>query len=235
MRCIPRLFYVAICADGRADRGCIPIGIVYITRHGETDWNHAGRIQGHTDVPLNDLGRAQGEALARRLVEFNFDVIYSSDLRRARETAEMVAKQQRQPVPLIETPELREICYGAWEGLTVAQVRERYAEDLASWSQGARLGNPTEGESFTRVMGRAGRVCKEAAKKEMALIVTHGGALHAILCHVLGIPPHLRARFMTGNCALTAIDWPAGRDPCLVLLNDSCHLRDIEVSSPTIL
>jgi len=87
-----------------------------LVRHGETDWNAAGRLQGHTDRPLSDYGREQARRLAEELVGEEFDAIYASDLARARETAEIVGAQLDLPVVL--DPDLREKNWGTWEGLT---------------------------------------------------------------------------------------------------------------------
>src|SRR5687768_16876002 len=91
-----------------------------LARHGETDWNRELRIQGSSDIALNDLGRDQARALAEELAELALDAIYSSDLRRARETAEAVAAQHGLDVRL--DPRLRERAFGSWEGLTRADI-----------------------------------------------------------------------------------------------------------------
>src|SRR5213078_2372373 len=87
-----------------------------LVRHGETDWNAAGRLQGHTDRPLSDYGREQARRLADELSSEGVDAIYTSDLARARETAEIVA--ERLHLPVVLDPDLREKNWGTWEGLT---------------------------------------------------------------------------------------------------------------------
>jgi broad specificity phosphatase PhoE len=87
-----------------------------LVRHGETDWNAEGRLQGHTDRPLSDLGRRQARQLAGELASEELDAIYSSDLARARETAEIVG--ERLGLPVVLDPDLREKDWGTWEGLT---------------------------------------------------------------------------------------------------------------------
>src|SRR3954469_18439411 len=87
-----------------------------LVRHGETDWNAEGKLQGHTDRPLNDYGRRQAEALAERLAEERVDAVYARDLARTRETAEIVGA--RLGLPVVLDPDLRERNWGTWEGLT---------------------------------------------------------------------------------------------------------------------
>ena len=96
-----------------------------LVRHGETDWNRHGRWQGGSDTQLNDLGREQARALAEEL-DGEIDVLYSSDLARARETAEIVAAKLGLEVRL--DPRLRERGFGSWEGLTTIEIEERFAD-----------------------------------------------------------------------------------------------------------
>ena len=99
---------------------------ILLVRHGETDWNLERRWQGHIDRPLNDVGRAQARALADRLDSEPFAAVYSSDLARARETAEIVAAAHGLPVHL--DPRLREADVGEWSGLTADEIERRYPE-----------------------------------------------------------------------------------------------------------
>ena len=95
-----------------------------LARHGETDWNREGRCQGWADPPLNEAGREQARRLRDQLRETPFDAVYSSDLRRAHETAEIVAAPH--DVPVIADPGLREIDVGSWSGLTHAELEQRF-------------------------------------------------------------------------------------------------------------
>ena len=99
---------------------------ILLARHGETDWNREGRWQGWADAPLNDTGRAQARELAEQLRSTPFDAVYSSDLSRAHETAEIVAAPHG--VPVISDAGLREIDVGSWSGLTRAELQERFPD-----------------------------------------------------------------------------------------------------------
>jgi broad specificity phosphatase PhoE len=143
-----------------------------LVRHGETDWNAAGRLQGHTDRPLNDFGRRQAKELAERLAGEGADAIYASDLQRAKETAEIVG--QRLGLPVVLDPDLREKNWGNWEGLTGDE----------------RVHVEFEGESTEshrdRVMGAVRRIV-ERHPGGRVIVVTHGGSLRRIQAQVNGV------------------------------------------------
>jgi alpha-ribazole phosphatase/probable phosphoglycerate mutase len=152
---------------------------IVLVRHGETEWNRRRRVQGHTDVPLNDEGRRQAHALAAELDGEEVDAVYSSDLSRARETAEILSTARA--VPVVSLPELREKHFGTWEGLTDREVLERFPDAHATgWG---------DGESSDEMAERIVRVVErivEAHEGELVLVVTHGGPMRAILGHYDG-------------------------------------------------
>src|ERR1700741_2656837 len=104
-----------------------------LVRHGETDWNRERRFQGHADQPLNETGREQARAPATDLDGNGIDLIYTSDLARARETAEIVGAQLG--LDVVAMRELREIDVGEWEGLTWQEIEERYPEGARKWHE----------------------------------------------------------------------------------------------------
>lgn len=110
-----------------------------VWRHGNTEWNADGRVQGQTDVPLNDLGREQARAAAAVLAELRPDAIVSSDLRRAADTAAALAALTGLPVR--PDARLRERYFGHWQGLALSEVAERFPEEYARW----RAGDPDPG------------------------------------------------------------------------------------------
>ena len=149
---------------------------ILLARHGETDWNRQGRFQGQADPPLNEQGRAQAQDLARRLADVPVDAVYSSDLRRAHETALIVAEPHG--VPVVTDAGLREIDVGSWSGLTRAEVEERFPG--AEHHDGE-----TREELRTRVAAAVERIACEHPR-ERILIVSHGGALRALRHHAGG-------------------------------------------------
>jgi broad specificity phosphatase PhoE len=147
-----------------------------LVRHGETDWNREHRVQVHTDVPLNAAGREQARRLAERLLDVALEAAYSSDLGRARETAEAVARSQGLEVQLDR--DLREKNFGSWEGLTDVEIAERFPDAVrGGWGDGE-----TSDEVATRVLGALERI--RSRHDGTVLVVSHGGPLRAILEHL---------------------------------------------------
>lgn len=153
---------------------------ILLARHGETDWNRDGRFQGHADPPLNELGRSQALELAERLAATPFDAVYSSDLARAHETAEILAASHG--VPVIADAGLREVDVGSWSGLTRAEIAERFPD--AEHHDGE-----TRGEHLARVLVAVERIAR-THPGERILIVSHGGSLRALRRHCTGAPVH---------------------------------------------
>ncbi len=157
-----------------------------LARHGETDWNRELRFQGHADPPLNDVGRRQALELAAAVSDERVAAVYSSDLRRAHETARIVAEALGLEVTVL--PDLREIDVGSWSGLTRDEIAERFPEGFARWLEGERGHDGETREALrARVVDAAERIAA-AHPGERVLIVTHGGALRALLTHAGGSP-----------------------------------------------
>jgi broad specificity phosphatase PhoE len=161
-----------------------------LLRHGQSVWNASGRWQGRADVALSALGEEQARDAARRLSSGDFVRIVSSDLQRARRTAEILAEALGLPVEL--DPTLREIDVGDWQGLTRAEINERDPGALAEWSEGRSESTPG-GETRDHLTERARsallRVAAEAAPGDRVLLVSHG-ALIRNLDRALGLQPH---------------------------------------------
>ena len=217
----------AILNHGRLEQKKIVKTTFYLIRHGETDWNVTGRWQGHADVPLNEIGRAQARRLAERIRTQGprFDALYSSDLQRAWETAGAVAAvTDLSPQPL---PQLREIDVGSWSGLTGAEVRahdgETY-ERIQSGEDVARGGGERFLDLYTRVVAAIEQLAR-AHTGQLLGLVTHGGAVRAVLLHAArdkrGINPY---RIHIGNTAITVVHCgQAGWG--LDVINDMAHLE----------
>jgi broad specificity phosphatase PhoE len=190
----------------------VSVTTLLLARHGETDWNRARRWQGHADRPLTERGRAQAARLAERLADVALDAIYSSDLRRARETAEAVAHAQG--VDVVQLPELREVDVGSWEGLTREEAENRFPDGFRRWLAGGIGWDNGEsyGEMSARVLGAVNRIATERAGGH-ALIVSHGGPIRAIHGAALGmdVAAYRRIRPVEPNARLSAVCVEDGR------------------------
>ena len=196
-----------------------------LIRHGQTDWNVAGRWQGHTDVPLNETGRQQALLLAERLQEWPITALYSSDSQRASDTAAILGRMlEMQPVT---DQQWRERHAGLFQGLTRDEIRKQYPD---AWEQ-LRLGivEPPEGETYAALRERAEAAFAgllERHPRGMVAVVTHGGLLRALVAHVLGLPadadPPISLR---GNTGISLIEVPEEGRALLIRLNDTAHLE----------
>jgi probable phosphoglycerate mutase len=151
---------------------------ILLARHGETDWNRDGRFQGHADPPLNETGRAQATELAAELADVELAAVYTSSLRRARETAEVVAAARGLEPVAVDA--LREVNVGSWQGLTRAEIGERFPDQLARWLDYRQGWN--DGESYDELSRRVVSALLELAaahEGERILAVTHGGPIRA--------------------------------------------------------
>jgi broad specificity phosphatase PhoE len=192
------------------------VSTLLLVRHGETDWNRDGRWQGHSDTQLNDVGRKQAARLAAAL--HGVDVVYSSDLSRARETAEILAARLELPVHV--DARLRERSFGTWEGKTGPEIEADFADAHARWLAGEGPG-ADDAEPFEAFAARVHAFLAEAIERhpdETVLVVAHGGSIRVI--HALargldyvrdhrsipGVPNCTVARYAVRDGTLAPID-----------------------------
>jgi glucosyl-3-phosphoglycerate phosphatase len=174
-----------------------------LVRHGETDWNRDGRWQGGSDTRLNELGREQARALAEEL-DGDIDVVYSSDLARARETAVIVAAKLGLEVRL--DPRLRERGFGSWEGLTTPEIEERFADAHRRWRAGEGAG-ADDAEPFEDFSARVNAFLADVLRlhpAEEVLVISHGGSIRVIHALAAGLDYVRDHRLIPGvpNCAV---------------------------------
>lgn len=197
---------------------------VWIVRHGETSWNAEGRMQGHSDIPLSEAGRAQARHLGRRLALEPPGTVVSSDLLRAYETAQLAAAPAGL-VPLRE-PGLRELSLGDWEGLPFAEVERRWPADARRFrarEPGFRVpGGETREEGVARLLEALSRHAP-APGSPPTLLVSHGGVIGMLLLAAQGRSFREPLGVVIPNCALAVLE-RAGPHWRLVRLNDVAHL-----------
>jgi alpha-ribazole phosphatase/probable phosphoglycerate mutase len=196
-----------------------------LIRHGETEWNKSLRFQGHRDIPLSEDGREQARKIARRLACEKIDTAYASDLSRALETAKAIADYHKLEVNMV--PELREINFGYWEGLTHKEIDSKYPESMAQW-----LSNPEEtkipgGESMNDVAERCrvgiSGILADNPNKDV-LVAAHGGVLRIVVAQALGIELNNYWKFRLDNVSLNIIDYYENGKAIVNVLNDTSHL-----------
>ncbi len=189
--------------------------ILYLARHGETDWNAEGRWQGHTDIPLNDTGRQQARALAEVLRPLGVLLAVSSDLSRARETAQIVAQALGVPLGTAD-PDLRERRFGVFEGLTRQQCELQHPQAWQAWLKERTAPDGGEGRDVfaDRVVAGAERAVRAIeAEGGAALVVTHGGALRAVVEAVTGTMPPFVENGQVWRVSYAREGWLLGARP----------------------
>jgi probable phosphoglycerate mutase len=201
---------------------------ILLIRHGETDWNATGWIQGHSDTPLNAAGREQARRVAQRLASEPVQALYSSDLARAYETAMIIA----QPLGLavVMSPRLRERRYGAWEGLTSAEIQARYPEQFAEWRGRSTDFAPLHGETRSQLLSRALTELQTIARrhtKELVVVVTHGGLCYVLINHILGSVDGNRREFTFANASIHTLEL-TGERWSVISMNETSHLQIVE-------
>jgi probable phosphoglycerate mutase len=196
-----------------------------LVRHGETAHNADGFVQGRADVPLNELGRRQAAALAECLRPHTPEVVVSSPLERARDTAEVIAAIHGLSVTI--EPDLAEMDVGEMEGLSGPQMRERFPEFLARWAgpEGPATRMPG-GESLEDVQARAWSVVERLGERypeATVVAATHNFVIATLVCRAIGLPLAGFRRFRHGVASRTVIDIRPER-VIVNALNDTCHL-----------
>ncbi len=198
-----------------------------LVRHGTTEFNSTRRFDGYSDIEMNATGYRQVERLRDRLASEKIDAVYSSDLKRALVTAEVISSDHK--VDIITCPELREINYGNIEGLTFGEISRLYpevAESITNFSPKLKFPG---GESFEEFIGRTSKFLNNLEKhapSQTILIVSHSGPLRTLVCHLLGIDQGHWWQIRIDNASLSIAEtYPRGA--IIRLLNDISHLKEL--------
>ena len=198
--------------------------VTLLLRHGQTPMSVQKRYAGRTDAPLTDTGIQQAAAAAKRLASAGIDAIVTSPLQRTVQTAEAVAAVTGVPVTADEG--FRETDFGDWDGLTFAEVRERWPAEMTAWLADPQIA-PPGGESFAEVSERVtaalARVLADRAGQRV-LIVSHVTPIKTLVAAALLAPPPALFRMHLDVAALCEIDWYADGPAVLRSFNDTAHL-----------
>lgn len=182
---------------------------LYLVRHGETDWNIESKIQGQTDIALNERGRQQAEEFAARIAgkDYQVDSIYTSSKRRALETARIIGDALKIE-PKVQ-PGLEEICLGKWEGYTWKQVKELFWDEYQLWRDNRRYQEPPLGESYQQLLDRLLPAIREITQKEKGnvLVVTHSAVIMTLMSYMYDTPfEDMAKNYKTGNAGIVELD-----------------------------
>jgi ribonuclease H / adenosylcobalamin/alpha-ribazole phosphatase len=198
--------------------------VTLLLRHGQTPMSVQKRYAGRSDVPLTDVGVDQATAAAKRLASAGIGVIVSSPLQRATRTAQEVAEVTGAPVVIDEG--FRETDFGAWEGLTFAEVRQRWPAEMTAWLADPAV-PPPGGESFAEVSARVTEARQRVLaghQQQTILIVSHVTPIKTLVAAALLAPPAALYRMHLDVAALCEIDWYADGPAVLRSFNDTGHL-----------
>lgn len=201
---------------------------LYIVRHGECERVADGHLQGQTDTPLTRLGVRQAEAAADRLASDGLCAVYSSDLSRCVATAQAIAS--RHDLPVRPTPLLRECCLGDVEGRPLTEFEAVYPQEYRKWREDPITNRPPGAERFEEVIAR----CREfltAIRSEHGdggriAVAAHVGSTSGLICAAFDLPVRVYLAIHVSNASLSVLE--LGGRPALRLLNDTCHLAQLE-------
>lgn len=191
---------------------------ILLIRHGETAWNAERRLQGHLDIPLNAEGERQAAQLGAALAGERIDHVISSDLGRARQTAEAVLRARGAPTAPHLDPHLRERCYGGFEGLLYSEIAERFPQEFAAW-QGRNVDatlppGKNQGESFREFFERVTTAMLAHAARhpgQTLALVAHGGVLECAYRAALGLSLDTPRDFKVHNASINRFAVEQGR------------------------
>ncbi|MFO7696270.1 MAG: histidine phosphatase family protein [Anaerolineae bacterium] len=201
---------------------------LYLVRHGQTDWNSEGRLQGHADRPLNTIGRIQATAVGHRLASVPVDAIYASDLVRAMATARAIAVYHG--LAVIPERRMREVSYGDWEGEKISDLAKRYPQELAGWRSDPPTYLPPGAEPQHAVRQRVSAFLQEMYMRppdEQIVLVAHGNSLRVLLSLISPWPDSRRQRPVVDTASLTKVILSPSRG-AIVMLNDRSHLLEVD-------
>ena len=199
---------------------------IILARHGETEWNVQQVFRGRTDIELNETGVRQAELLAEYLGGVNINAVYSSPLRRALKTAEVIARYHTLEVEI--APGLIDFDFGKWQGLPHQEVKRRYKQPYAQWLENPHLIQMPDGEGLDEVRGRALRVVDEviAKHKGTVVLVSHRVVNKVLTCALLGLDNSHFWNIRQDNCGTTTFTCQNGRF-LLTKHNDTSYLRPL--------
>ncbi|MBI1332798.1 MAG: histidine phosphatase family protein [Armatimonadetes bacterium] len=203
---------------------------LFLVRHGQTDWNVQKRAQGHTDIPLDATGREQAIRTGKAFLDLPIRRLLTSDLQRASQTADEIARNTKVPVEIL--PELRERGFGEWEGQPFAEIGIRFGFEADFKGVTRNEITPPGGESFVDVWNRVKSVVDDVQKRKIdTAIVAHGGTCSLLLAMFLSGDVSLSNAFRFSNACINELEPRPDGGLRLIRYNDVSHLAGIDVVS----
>lgn len=199
-----------------------------LIRHGQTRWNRFERFRGRVDIDLDETGVRQAEAAAEKVASWGVKAIYSSPLKRAMRTAEIISQRLQLAVEPLEG--IIDMHFGEWQGLPIREVRQRYPELFDLWRFSPHRLKVPQGETLEEVRSRVVACIDEVAAKhdqETVVLVTHRVVCKVLICHLLGLDNSHFWQIAQDATAINLFEVWQGRFT-VRLLNDTCHLRNLK-------
>ncbi len=200
---------------------------IILVRHGETKWNDMHRYQGIKDIELNDRGYEQAQKVKKYLVNKEIDYIYASDLKRARNTAEIIGEAHNLEINTLQG--LREINFGEWEGMNFKEIDKEYPRLFAQWKDNPASVSPPGGEMVeelqTRVVNSIEKILSQQKQDSKIIVVSHGGAIRVMLAYYLKIPLQFFWRIEIDNVSVSKVVFFDGT-PIIKSINCTSHLKN---------
>ena len=201
---------------------------LYLVRHGQTDWNVQKRAQGHTDRPLDSTGQQQAKLVGKAFLDLPVQRVLTSDLKRAQQTADEIARQTRAPLEIL--PELRERGFGEWEGQNFAEIAIRFGFEADFKGVTRNDVTPPGGESFVEVWSRLESVVRDVRNRnENTAIVAHGGTCSLLMAMFLDGDVSLSNAFRFSNASINELEPRPDGGLRLIRYNDVSHLAGVDV------
>lgn len=198
---------------------------LFLVRHGESEWNKLKKVQGQKDVPLTEKGIEQAKLIGKRLINEGIEKIYTSDLKRAYDTARIIGKMLN--IKVIPSKELREINFGIWEGLTNDIIKSKFSKEHELWLKNPEMLKVEGAESILDLQLRAMNEINKIISDENidnVLIVSHSATLKTIILGLLNMDIGYFKNMTLNNVSLSIIEFRQ-YNRVLTLLNDTNHLK----------
>lgn len=201
---------------------------IILVRHGQTEWNREERFRGRVDIDLDETGVRQAQAAAEKIARWDVAAIYSSPLKRAMATAQIIASRLGLPVEPLDG--INDMDFGIWQGLSIEEARRRYRELFDLWRYSPQRLEIPDGETLEDVQRRAVATIDDLVARhqnETVALVSHRVVCKVLLCHLLGLDNSHFWQIAQDTTAINLFELWEGWSS-LRLLNDTCHLRNLK-------